>query len=246
MKRIDRFDPVRSRTFDDAERHYVDIHHRFVRNMYRRDDSVVHQYIANRALGQYDINGGFDQVPTAWRYVIEEVNDDLQAADDFISGWAKDIIWLDHLNCIRNIKAYDVEANTVFDKISGQMIFVKYLFEYHRREDVSVEACDDYYVGTHLPGLGERLENAFGFRKFVSNRVLREAETQPFNEEGQIITGNYLPSSLTYRFEEYWFDNVAWAGEFFGQDEVQQLLRAPFYASTEGYLVEQRCGVDKL
>lgn len=246
MKRIDRFDPVRSRTFEEAERHYVEIHHRFAREMYRRDDSVVLQYIANRALRQYDVNGNFGQTPKAWRYVIQEVSEGLHQANSFISEWAREIIWRDHLNCIRNIKAYDVEAETILDRRSGQMSFAKYVFEYHRKDDVSIEDCDRYYTGEHLPALRECLDKAYGVRLMITNRVLREAETKPFEEEGQIITGDYLPSSGTYRFEEYWFDNDGWGGDFFKQDAIRRLLYSPFFATMEGYLVEQRCGVDKL
>src|SRR5690606_18777771 len=70
MKRIDRFDPVPGKTRAECDRHYLEIHHAFARNMYRSPEADVQLYVANRALGQYDINGGFDQDPTAWRFVF--------------------------------------------------------------------------------------------------------------------------------------------------------------------------------
>lgn len=244
-KRFNRFDPVSKRTFDEAERHYVEIHHRYAREMYRYGGPAVQKYITNRALRQYDVNGEFDQSPTAWRWVIHEEIDGLEAANEWLPEWARDMIWRDHLNCIRNIRVREVEPDVDIDRRSGQMTFVKYVFEYHRRGDTGLEACESYYQSEHLPTLERALAEAFGFRRFVSNRVTRVGETVPFEEEGQIITGNYLPSSPTHRIEEYWFDNFAWAGEFFRRDEIRRLVHSSPYGETEGYLVEERCGVDK-
>lgn len=244
-KRFNRFDPVRSRSFEEAERHYVEIHHRFARDMYRYGGDAVFLYVANRALRQYDVNGEFEQEPSAWRWVIHEEVDGLEQANEWLPEWARETIWRDHLNCIRNIRVREVDPDVDIDRRTGQMIFVKYVFEYHRGDETSLEACEEHYRREHLPVLESELADAFGFRRFVSNRVTRVGETIPFEEEGQIVTGNFLPSSPTHRIEEYWFDNAAWGGEFFRRDAIRRLVHGSFYESAEGYLVDVRCGVDK-
>lgn len=246
MKRIDRFDPVTTQPLEESERHYVEVHHPFARSIFRRDDSRVYQYVANRAVRQYDVNGGFDQRPDAWRFVIEEVDDDIQTANEWLPAWVQQSVWRDHTNCIRNIQAFDVNAEEVLDRRSGQMVFVKYLFEYDRPADVTADELDEHYSTNHLPALRERLRDAFGFRLFVTNRVLRQVAADDLEEEGQVLTDQYLRETYRYRYEEYWFDNSAWGEEFFRQDEVQSLLRSSAYASMSGYEVVVRCGVDKL
>jgi hypothetical protein len=242
MKRIDRFDPVPGKTRAECDRHYLEIHHAFARNMYRSDEADVQLYVANRALGQYDINGGFDQDPTAWRFVFEDVRDGLDGANAFIPEWAKDTIWEDHRRCLANFRGYDVEPETVLDRVSGQLISVKYLFEYHRPEGMEVEEAEAYYADVHLPRLRERLDGAFGVRRAITNRVLRQ--TAMLDDAGQVISNEYMPSTTAHRYEELWFDNVAWGGEFFRQREIVELMHgSPL--TVEGYHVDQRCGVDK-
>lgn len=244
VKAINRFDPVRSKTLDEAERHYVEIHHTFAREMHRRNDAVL-QYLPARAVGQYDINGEFDQTPDAWRYVIHLRRDDLPDAHSFLPESDRQTIWTDHTQCIRNIRGLEVQPETVLDRCTGQMVFVKYLFEFHAEGSEQAEA-KRHYVGQYLPRLKALLGAAFGFRKCVSNKVIRQVVTAPLQEEGQIVTGEYVEPVSAYRIDEFWFDNVAWGGDFFRNPATRALLRDKDLGRMEGYFVEEKCGVDKL
>jgi len=244
IKAINRFDPVRARSFEEAERHYLEIHHAFARAMHRASDAVL-QYVPNRALAQYDVNGGFDQDPEAWRYVFHLRREDLPDAQSFIPEGDRQAIWADHTNCLRNIRALEVAPEVLADKCTGQMVFVKYVFEYHFTADVPAATAEAAYQEEHLPRLRALLGEAFGFRKCITNKALRQAVTAPLAEEGQILTGDYIDPESVYRIEEYWFDNAAWGADFFGDPRVRDLLRAPERGRMEGYLVEEKCGVDK-
>lgn len=244
IKAINRFDPVQSRSFEEAERHYLEIHHAFARAMHRRNDFVL-QYVPNRALRQYDINGRFDQSPDAWRYVFHLRRDDLPDAQAFLPDADRETIWKDHTRCLRNIRALEVEPEVIADRCSGQMTFVKYIFEYHSTDAVPAADAERWYTNDHLPGLRALLADAFGFRKCVTNRALRQGVIRALQEEGQILTGEYVDPASVYRIEEYWFDNHAWGSDFFFDEQVRSLLGAPELGRIEGYLVEEKCGVDK-
>lgn len=243
-KAINRFDPVARQSFEASERHYLEVHHPFARKMHREAD-IVQRYVANRALSMYDINGEFSRAPLAWRYVIQLRRDDLPDAQSFLPRDMREAIWNDHINCIRNIRSLEVEAETVLDRCTGQMVFVKYLFEFHGNPTVSRESGEAWYVRDYLPAMRKLLAGAFGFRKLDTNRALRQAAVTALKEPGQILTGEYLPPESVYRIEEYWFDNATWGGDFFRDPAVLKLLNAPQLGRLEGYLVEERCGVDK-
>lgn len=246
MKRIDRFDPAADRGLEESERHYLEVHHPFARSIFRREDSRVKRYVANRALRQYDVNGNFKKEPDAWRFVLEEVDDDLEDAVAWLPEWVRETIWTDHLNCISNIRAYDVEPTVVHDYRTDQTALVKVLFQYERNSDESSDSSNDYYESDILPLLKSRLEDAFGFRLFITNKVLRQTDVEDLSEEGQVIAPTYRDQTECLRFDEFWFDNVDWAHEFFHAPEVRDHVQGARFGTVSGYLVEERCGVDKL
>jgi hypothetical protein len=225
VKRITRFNPAGDR--DAAERHYTEAHHPFMRRMFRDHGEHVIRYVANRAVAQYDLGGGFGERPSAWRFVITEVGD----ASAFLPARFQPLIWEDHRKVLQDIDAWEVDEEVVVDRRSGQTGLVKYLL-------------------LHPPGapgasLREAFARAYGARLYVSTRVLREAATPDDFGPGAAYAGAYRPAPKVGAVDELWFDNAAWAEEFFAAPAVLAQLRDGAGGRVEGYRVTEAIGVDK-
>jgi hypothetical protein len=170
-KIIGKFDPVTNRTFDEAEQHYVGVHTQFARRMFRDHAPTVSRYAINRALRQYSVAGQFNQKPRAWRLVICHVD-----AEELLPERMLPLIWRDHTNTQKGIRACMVEEQVVADRLNGQTSTVKFLVEHDRQPGQSVEQADAFYDGRYLPAITPLLRDALGFRLFVSNRVKEEAD----------------------------------------------------------------------
>ena len=68
-KVIGRFDPTPSRTPDECERHYTQVHVRTAQHLLRPMPSLL-SYYTNGAVAQADVTGGWKQRPRAWRFVV--------------------------------------------------------------------------------------------------------------------------------------------------------------------------------
>ena len=223
---MNRFSPPPAVGREAAERHYVEAHHPFMRRMFREHGEHVRRYVSNVALAQYDIGGGFREQPSAWRFVITEVDD--PAA--FLPEHFQALIWEDHRKCLQDIDAWEVEETVVVDRRSGQTGLVKYLF-LHQAEPP--------------PALGALFAAAYGARLYLSNRVLREAATTDEHGPGAAYSGGYRDTAQLAALDELWFDNAAWAEEFFASEPVLGLLRDSPLGRVEGYRVAEAIGVDK-
>jgi hypothetical protein len=243
VKRITRFNPAGDRAA--AERHYTDAHHPFMRRMFREHGDLVVRYVANRALAQYDLAGGFCERPGAWRFVITEV-DDAAGASGFLPTRFQPLIWDDHRKVLQDIDAWEVEEELLVDRRTGQTGLVKYLL-LHRAGDTAEErvARARHYADEHVPFMRDGLARAYGARAYVSNRVLREAATTDATGPGAAYAGGYRPSPQLLAIEELWFDNAAWAEEFFGDAAVLARLRDGELGRVEAYRVAETIGVDK-
>jgi hypothetical protein len=95
-------------------------------------------------------------------------------------------------------------------------------------------------------GLRRLLEDAYGARLMVSNRVRSESEYDDLREPRQGITARTSNSSRLAYLELY-FDHQAWGEEFFARDEVRRLfLDAGFGpGDVAGYHALERTGHDK-
>jgi hypothetical protein len=111
--------------------------------------------------------------------------------------------------------------------------------------DESREARRERYAAGHLPKLRATFEHAFGARLLIANRVLREAATSDEHGPGASYAGGYRSQAQVMALEELWFDNAAWAEEFFAHDAVLGLLRDSALGRVEGYRVVESIGVDK-
>lgn len=243
MKRISSFMPSALATAEEAEAHYDRIHHAFGRYFLGRASNVV-RYVTHRALGQYDINGRFEQRPDVWRFVLTEnvVTDASNAA-----GWLPpDLVgqvWQDHTKFLRDLASYEVDEQIAADRRSGQTTFVKYMFWHVADSEDDADGARRTYLD-RLAELKQHVEPAFGFRLLVSNTVLRQLESAAIAEPAQKFTGGYFDRSHISGIDELYFDSLSAGAEFFSAPAVRALLR-PRATEIRGYLVSEQTGLDR-
>ena len=244
MKRISRLNPPPSVGRERAERHYTTVHHPFARRLLRDHGPRVRRYSVDRADWQYSLSGRFEEQPTAWRFVVLEVDDDLPDALGYLPPWVQPLLWTDHAKCIERMAAWEVEARTVVDRRSGQLSSAKFVFLY---ESAAKDGGDRlaHYRDVHVPALADLVRDAFGARLYVSNTVIREAETSDEHGPAASYTGAYLERSTLLAIDEIWFDNIEWGADAFGSAPGLALLRDSELGRVEGYAVEETVGVDK-
>jgi hypothetical protein len=100
---MNRFSPPPAVGREAAERHYVEAHHPFMRRMFREHGEYLLRYVSNLAAAQYDLGGGFGEQPSAWRFVITEVDDATPGAAGFLPERFVPLIWEDHRKCLQDI-----------------------------------------------------------------------------------------------------------------------------------------------
>jgi hypothetical protein len=246
MKRIARFAVAHAVSAEEAERHYLDVHHRFARSCFRTATGIE-RYVTQRATAQYDVNGRFLERPKAWRFVITHTLDagDLASSTDWLPKEVTDEIWRDHTNFMRDLRSFEVEERCLVDRRSGQTNLAKLLFIYSLKDGAGRDEAARSYLDEHLPALTEAVAEAYGARLFLTNMVMRELESAPVEEPGQRYTGRYLESTPILAFEEYYFDNAEWAGELFARPDICGRLRRSPFLDVQGLVVEERIGVDK-
>jgi hypothetical protein len=239
-KSISQFLPLSSITADDADRHYREVHTRFARNLLRAKQQVI-SYHVNRAVREYDLNGRWQQVPRAFRFVVLrfEPGRSLEFAEP-----VRDLIVADHRVFLRELRGFRVREDVVLDRLTGQTALQKYLFEYERRPGVSVAEGQEQFE--RMIGLvGAQAHDAFGIRQVLTSAVLSEGATEAVDEPGQRPLDRPLPETTKQGFLEFYFDQREWADEWFARPEVGQALSDPFWAVARGYRVEEECGLDR-
>lgn len=102
MKRIARFSPAATVGREAAEQHYVEADHPFMRRMFCEHGHFLVRYLANLALAQYDLAGRFRERPSAWRFVITEVDDAMPSASGFLPARLQPLIRDDHRKCLQD------------------------------------------------------------------------------------------------------------------------------------------------
>src|SRR6187399_3165767 len=68
-KLFSRFDPTPSRSREECERHYTQVHVHMAQELLRPMPALL-SYHTDLAVAQADINGGFHQRPRAWRFAV--------------------------------------------------------------------------------------------------------------------------------------------------------------------------------
>ena len=121
MKRISQLSPPPAVGREHAERHYMTVHHPFSRRLMRDQGPQIRRYSVDRADWQYSLSGKFDEEPTAWRFVILDVDDDLPDAVGYLPTWVQPLIWTDHAKVIERMSAWEVAPTVVVDRRCGQV-----------------------------------------------------------------------------------------------------------------------------
>lgn len=222
------------------------VHHPFSRRLMRDHGPHIRKYSVDRADWQYSLSGKFDEDPTAWRFVILDVDDELSDAVGYLPAWVQPLIWTDHAKAIERMAAWEVSPTVVVDRRCGQTTSAKFLFLYGAGDsDEQRQARRAHYLDVHVTTVGKILGDAFGARLYVSNLVMREAETSDEHGPGSSYTGGYLPNSSLLAIDEFWFDNVEWGADVFQSPDAVALFRDSILGRVEGYRVDQVLGIDK-
>jgi hypothetical protein len=236
-KVIGRFDPTPSRTPEECERHYTEVHVRMAQDLLRPMPSLL-SYRTNRALAQADVNGGWAQRPRAWRFVVLR----------FIPGETlaftpeqNEIVAQDHVNCLYRLRSCEVEERVEFDRIGRGLALAKFMIEADRHRTVGGHAWSAF---TALAGrVQAAMAGAFGARALIVNRVVNEVECERVDVEGQRPIG-ILDETTRLGYIEAYFDHRRWGEEALGALARDGALRDPALADVNLLHVEELTPLD--
>jgi hypothetical protein len=218
-KSISRFLPTPSRTPEECERHYTEVHVRMAQNVLRPMPALV-SYHVDRAVAQADVTGGWAQRPRAWRFVV------LRFAPGEALAFSPDeneMVAQDHVNCLYRLRHSDLEESVLLDRRDGQLALAKFLLEADRAPGASAE--DGWAAFTAIADrICSEMGSAFGARLLILNRVLNEVECEPVDVEGQRPIG-LLDETTRVGYLEIYFDHARWGREALGELVGQGLLR---------------------
>jgi hypothetical protein len=237
-KSIGRFDPTPSRTPEDCERHYTQVHVRMAQDLLRPMPSLL-SYHTNRAVAQADVNGGWHQRPRAWRFVVLRFTPGATLA---FSADQNEMVAQDHVNCLYRLRQGDVDEHVLLDRVDRQLALAKFMVEADRAAGVSADAAWDAFSA-----LAERvrgvMDGAFGARRLILNRVLNEVECEPLDVEGQRPIG-LLADTTRVGYIEAYFDHARWGEEALGVLAAEGVLRNPALVDVNLLRVEEVAPLD--
>jgi hypothetical protein len=237
-KVIGRFDPTPSRTAEECERHYTQVHVRMAQDLLRPMPSLL-SYYTDRAVSQADVNGGWSQRPRAWRFVVLRFTPGETLA---FSSEQNEMVAQDHVNCLYRLRSCDVEETVLLDRLDGQLALAKFMIEADRAPGVEADAAWEVFSR-----LAERVnatvDGAFGARRLIVNRVLNEVECEPLDVEGQRPIG-LLEDTTRLGYIEVYFDHARWGEEALGALAAGSALRDPSLADVNLLRVEEAAPID--
>ena len=237
-KVIGRFDPTPSRTPEECERHYTQVHVRMAQDLLRPMPTLI-SYHTDRAVAQADVNGGWSQRPGAWRFVVLRFTPGETLA---FTAEQTEMVAQDHVNCLYRLRSCDVEESVLLDRVDGQLAMAKFMIEADRAPGVDADAA-----WSGFSGLADRvrvaMNGAFGARRLIVNRVLNEVECEPLDVEGQRPIG-LLEDTTRLGYIEAYFDHPRWGEEALGALAAGGALRDPALADVNLLRVEERAPLD--
>jgi hypothetical protein len=237
-KVIGRFDPTPSRTGEECERHYTQVHVRMAQDLLRPMPSLL-SYYTNRAVAQADVNGGWNQRPRAWRFVVLRFTPGETLA---FTADQNEMVAQDHVNCLYRLRSCEVDESVLLDRVDGQLALTKFMLEADRAPGIDAESAWDAFTSL-ADAVRAAVDGAFGVRRLIVNRVLNEVECEPLDVEGQRPIG-LLEDSTRVGYVEAYFDHARWGEEALGPLVATGVLRDPALVDVNLLRVEEAAPLD--
>jgi len=237
-KVIGRFDPTPSRTPEECERHYTEVHVRMAQELLRPMPTLL-SYYTDRAVAQADVNGGWRQRPRAWRFVVLRFTPGETLA---FTPEQSEMVAQDHVNCLCRLRSCEVEEDVLLDRLNSQLALAKFMIEADRAPGVGADAA--WTSLRELAGRIQRtMDGAFGARRLIVNRVLNEVECEPLDAEGQRPIG-LLEDTTRLGYIEAYFDHPRWGEETLGAFAAGGALADPRLVDVNLLRVEEQAPLD--
>ena len=237
-KVIGRFDPTPSRTPEECERHYTQVHVHMAQDLLRPMPSLV-SYYTDRAVAQADVNGGWAQRPQAWRFVVLRFAPGETLA---FTPEQNEMVAQDHVNCLYRLRSCEVQETVLLDRLDGQLTLCKFMIEADR--DPSVDPDEAWGAFT---ALAQRtlaaMQQAFGARRLLLNRVVNEVECAPLDVEGQRPIG-LLADTTRLGYIEAYFDHWRWGEQALGALAAGDALAHPALVDVHLLRVDELAPLD--
>jgi hypothetical protein len=237
-KVIGRFDPTPSRTPEECERHYTQVHVRMAQDLLRPMRSLL-SYYTNRAVAQADVNGGWNQRPRAWRFVVLRFMPGETLA---FTAEQNEMVAQDHVNCLYRLRSCEVDESVLLDRVDGQLALTKFILEADRAPEVDADAAWGAFSRL-ADRVRTEVDGAFGLRRLIANRVLNEVECEPLDVEGQRPIG-LLDETTRVGYVEVYFDHARWGEEALGRLAASGALRDPALVDVNLLRVEEVAPLD--
>jgi hypothetical protein len=237
-KVIGRFDPTPSRTPEECERHYTQVHVRMAQDLLRPMPSLL-SYHTDRAVAQADVNGRWSQRPRAWRFVVLRFTPGETLA---FTPEQNEMIAQDHVNCLYRLRSSEVDETVLLDRVDRQLALAKFMIEADRAPGVDADAAWDVF-GALAHQVRDVMDGAFGARRLILNRVLDEVECEPLDVEGQRPIG-LLDDTTRVGYIEAYFDHARWGEEALGGLAASGALRNPALVDVNLLRVEEQAPLD--
>ena len=236
-KSISRFLPTPTRTPEECERHYTEVHVRMAQDLLRPMPALI-SYHVNRALAQADVTGGWAQRPRAWRFVVLRFAPGEALA---FSSQENEMVAQDHINCLYRLRHSDLEESVLLDRRDGQLALAKFVLEADRAPGVSAQ--DGWAAFAAIAErIREQMQAAFGARLLILNRVLNEVQCEPLEVEGQRPIG-LLDETTRAGYLEIYFDHARWGREALSPLVGAGLLREPALTGVNLVAVEEHAPI---
>jgi hypothetical protein len=237
-KVIGRFDPTPSRSPEECERHYTQVHVHMAQDLLRPMSSLL-SYHTDRAVAQADVNGGWNQRPRAWRFVVLRFTPGETLA---FTPEQNEMVAQDHVNCLYRLRSCEVEEVVVFDRAGGRLALAKFMLEADRPASTDREHAWAAF-SEHAERVRAAMDGAFGARALIVNRVLNEVKCEPVDVEDQRPIG-LLEETTRVGYIEAYFDHRRWGEETLGPLARDGALRSPSLADLNLLRVEELAPLD--
>jgi hypothetical protein len=190
-------------------------------------------------VAQADVNGGWDQRPRAWRFVVLRFSPGETLA---FTAEQNEMVAQDHVNCLYRLRSCEVEESVLLDRLEGQLAVSKFMIEAERHP--SADRADAWEA---FSALAERtqaaMQGAFGARRLIINRVVNEVECAPLDVEGQLPIGLLADTSRVGYIEAY-FDHHRWGEHALGGLAAEGCLQDPALVDVNLVRVEELAPLD--